>query len=329
VKKDKSNTDRGQVNTAGRMYNGTKAVPALRMKQYRLKKYMFLYILLAPAIILTFLFKYIPMAGIIITFQDYDIVGSFANSPFVGLDNFKKIFTFPPFQGAIFNTIKVSVIALFLTFPLPLIFAMLLNEIRNRKFKRSIQTISYLPHFLSWMSVIGIVKGLLAVHGPFNDLRILLLGEEASRIMYLSLQQMFVPNIIIMSAWKGLGWGSIIYLCALTAIDTELYEAAYMDGATKLQQALHVTLPGILPTTVMLFILKMGWIFRDNFELIYGMQNAYIDFETISTVVYKYGLQNAQYSMAAAIGFAQGIVSLVMIIGTNMVAKRTTNVSIW
>ncbi len=300
-----------------------------KMKRYRLKKYMFLYILLAPAVCLTFLFKYIPMAGIIITFQDYDIVGSFANSPFVGLDNFKKIFTFPPFQGAILNTIKVSVIALFLTFPLPLVFAMLLNEIRNRKFKRSVQTISYLPHFLSWMSVIGIVKGLLAVHGPFNDLRIFLLGEEAERIMYLSLQQLFVPNIIIMSAWKGLGWGSIIYLCALTAIDTELYEAAYMDGATKLQQALHVTLPGILPTTVMLFILRMGWIFRDNFELIYGMQNAYIDFETISTVVYKYGLQNAQYSMAAAIGFAQGIVSLVMIIGTNFVAKRTTNVSIW
>jgi putative aldouronate transport system permease protein len=295
----------------------------------RLRKYMFLYLLVLPAVGLTFLFNYVPMAGIVLAFLDYDIVGGFAHSPFVGLENFRKIFTFPPFNGAVTNTIQVSLISLFLTFPLPLVFAILLNELRNGLFKRSIQTISYLPHFLSWMSVIGIIKGLLAIHGPLNDLRVFLLGPEAERLLYLAMQNLFVPNVIIMSAWKGLGWGSIIYLCALTAIDPELYEAAYMDGATKLQQALYVTLPGILPTTVMLFILRMGWIFRDNFELIYGMQNAYIDFEVISTVVYKYGLQNGEYSMAAAIGFAQGIVSLVMIIGTNFVAKRATQISIW
>lgn len=247
----------------------------------------------------------------------------------MGFESFRKIFAFPPFKGAVVNTIKVSVIGLLPTFPLLLVFAILLNELRNGLFKRSIQTISYLPSFLSWMSVIGIVKGLRAVHGPLNHIRVFLLGAETECILYLAIQDLFVPNVIIMSAWNGLAWGSIIYLCALTAIDPELYEAVYMDGATKLQQALFVTLPGILPTTVMLSILRMGWIFRDTFELIYGVQNAYIHFEVVSTVVCKYRLQNGEYSMAAAIGFAQGIVSLFTIIGTNYFAKRTTDISMW
>jgi len=282
--------------------------------------------MLAPAVISVAFFSYLPLPGLAVAFMDYDFVTKF-KSPWVGFDNIITILQTPMFAKAIFNTLKVSILSLFICFPLPIIFAMLLNEIKVKSFKRTIQTISYLPHFLSWISVVGIVYSFMSKDGTINDILASCFGME--RQMILSKQGLFLPLIILLDAWKGLGWNSIIYLAALTSIDAQLYEAASIDGAGKFRQLITITIPGILPTAIMLLILRMGTIFASNFELIYGLQNSFIDFEVISTVVYKFGITQGNYSIAAAFGFLEGIVSLALVAMTNYISKKVTQTSIW
>lgn len=291
------------------------------------KKYKTIYLLLLPAIVLVFIFNYLPLPTLILAFKDYDFLLGF-KSPWVGLQNFKEILTLPDFTSAIFNTVKLSVYNLTIVFCVPIVFALLLNELRNMIFKRVVQTISYLPHFLSWASVLGITYTLFSKYGAINSM-IAYFNPEYERVLWLTVQKMFVPNVVTLTVWKSMGWETIIYLAAMSGIDQSLYEAAQIDGAGRLKQCIHITLPGIIPTMVMLFILATGKIFNDNFELIYGLQNAFVDFEVISTITYKYGIKNGDYSLASALSIFQGGINLLLIVITNQISKRLNETSLW
>lgn len=293
-----------------------------------LKKNKMTYMFLLPGIILTLVFCYIPMAGLYIAFVDYNPFEGIMGSPFVGLENIKEIFQIPAMYKAIFNTLKLSLLNLALVFPLPLVFALLLNEIRNIRFKRFVQTVSYLPHFISTIAVVGIATTLYSSSGIINDIRVAMFGAETERILFLSLQDFFVPNILILTIWQSLGWSSILYLSALSGIDPQLYEAAIIDGAGKFKQCWHVTLPCLSTTIIMLLVLQIGGLFTSNFDLIYGLQNTFIDFEVISTVVYKQGIENGNYPVATAFSFISGLMSLVLILGSNYISKKINDVSL-
>lgn len=286
-----------------------------------------LYIFLIPAIVLVFIFSYCPLPGLLMSFMDYDMFKGF-HSDWVGFDNIIKIFTMPELSKAILNTLWLSFLGIVIGFPLPIIFALMLNELNDGKFKRFTQTVSYLPHFLSTIAVIGIVVSLFSEYGIVNDIRVWLFGEDTTRELFLTKQGMFVPNIMFWSNWKGLGWSSIIYLAAISGIDASLYEAAIVDGAGKFRQCWYITLPSISTTVIMLLILRIGSLFNSDFDLIYGLQNIYIDYEVISTVIYKRGITGGDYSISTAFGFVQGTVSLVLVLATNYISKRVDDVSL-
>lgn len=292
-----------------------------------IKKNKMLYLFLVPGIILVFIFAYCPLPGLLMSFMDYDMFKGF-KSDWVGFDNIIKIFTIPEFSKAILNTVWLSLLGIIIGFPLPIIFALMLNELNDGKFKKFTQTVSYLPHFLSTIAVIGMAVSIYSEYGILNDLRIWLFGENTVRELFLTKQNLFVPNILILSNWKGLGWSSVIYLAAISGVDSSLYEAAIVDGAGKFRQCLHITIPSISTTIIMLFILKIGSLFNSDFELIYGLQNVYIDFEVISTVIYKQGITGGNYSVSTAFGFVQGVVSLVLVLITNYISKRVDDVSL-
>lgn len=292
-----------------------------------IRKNKMLYAFLIPAIVLTFVFSYCPLPGLLMSFMDYDMFKGF-KSDWVGFDNIIKIFTVPEFSKAILNTLWLSFLGIVIGFPLPIIFALMLNELNDGLFKRFTQTVSYLPHFLSTIAVIGMAVSIFSENGIINDIRIWLFGEDTTRELFLSKQGLFVPNILLLSNWKGLGWSSIIYLAAISGIDASLYEAAIVDGAGKFKQCIHITLPSISRTIIMLFILRIGSLFNSDFELIYGLQNVYIDFEVISTVIYKQGITGGNYSISTAFGFVQGVISLVLVLLTNHISKRVDDVSL-
>lgn len=292
------------------------------------KKYA-LYLLLLPMLLLTIYFSYVPMFGTVIAFMDYDIFGGFTGSKWVGFEHFIKIFTMPDFTKSIGNTLYLSMLNLLITQPAPLLFALLLNEIRGKLFKRVLQTASYLPHFLSYIAVIGLSYSIFSTYGIVNDLRVAILGEDTERIRFLASQSFFVPNVMILTVWKSIGWASIIYLAAITGIDPQLYEAAYVDGASRFKQCIHITIPSILPTAIMIYIIQIGNVFRDNFDLVYGLQNAFIDFETISTLVYKQGIKNGNYSVATALGLFQGVMGFLLVALANKISKKINDVALW
>lgn len=296
------------------------------------KSNMFLYILLLPAIIITFIFAYLPMPGLIVAFQDYNMFKGILGSPWAEMHGMKHIIDIvqlPALSGAIINTVILSTITLLAGFPAAIILALLFNELRVGVFKKVVQTISYLPYFLSWISVIGIAITMLSKYGTVNDIMIHIFGQDTERVMFLSKQELFIPILIMLTLWKEVGWNSIIYLAAISSIDVQLYEAAKMDGATRFQQARYITLPCIKSTAIILLIFSMGGLFRSNFELVYGMQNAFIKFDVISTVVYSRGIMQGNYSMAAAVGFVEGLISFILVFVANKIAKAVSDVYIW
>lgn len=289
----------------------------------------YLYLLLLPSVVLTFIFAYLPMPGILAAFMDYNMFHGLWKSPWVGLKHVREIFEIPMLSKSVINTVELGVLNIIAGFPAPIILALLINEVKHSLFKRTVQTISYLPHFLSWISVVGLAYSLLDIYGPLNDLRALILGEGAERVMFLSKQELFLPSLLLLSIWKEVGFGTIVYLAAITSIDPMLYEAAYIDGAGKFKQLIYVTLPGIMQTTVIMLIFTVGNLLQSNFELVYGMQNAYIDFEVISTVVYITGIKQGNYSMAAAVGFVNGLVAFALTLSANKISKKVAQISIW
>ena len=286
-----------------------------------------IYLFLLPGAILVFLFCYVPLPGLYMAFVDYNPFDGIWGSEFIGLENIKNIIQIPELWGSIVNTVKLSLLNLIFVFPLPLIFALMLNETMGI-FKRVVQTVSYLPHFLSTIAVVGIATTIYSSSGIINDIRVAILGEGTQRLLFMGMQGLFVPNIIILTIWQSLGWSSIVYLSAISGIDTALYEAAIIDGAGKWKQCWHITLPSLSTTIILLFILQVGNLLNSNFDLIYGLQNVFIDFEVISTVIYKQGITQGNYSMATAFSFMSGAISLVLILGANFISKKINDVSI-
>lgn len=285
-----------------------------------------IYLLFLPVLIWYLVFCYAPMGGIVIAFKDYKILKGIAASKWVGFDNFRYLFSLPSFRQAIINTLIMGVQRLCFSFPLPILFALLLNEVRNPLFKKSVQTISYLPHFISWSVAGGLVYMLLSPDtGALNHLLVMLGGTGKN---YLAISSYFHSIVLFSHMWKSLGWGSIVFLAAITGVDDQLHEAARIDGANRFQRIWHVTLPGIRSTIAVMLILEIGNILSISFNQIYSLINsAVLDAgETLDYFVYRMGLSTANnFSVATAVGLIKSLVGFAMILITNVATKKLTD----
>lgn len=285
------------------------------------KKYNQLYILFIPAAVYFIMFHYIPMAGTIIAFKDYNPIKGLIDSPWAGLKYFKQAFTDYYFWRVLRNTIILSLMRIFLAFPVPIILALLLNEIRNLTFKRSVQTIVYLPHFVSWVIMGAIILNFLSLKGVINNVIELLGGE---RIYFMSKPDYFRPIVVVTAIIKEAGWGTILYIAAITGINPEIYDSALVDGANRFQRMIYVTLPGISNTIVMLFILQFGGLLAESFDQIYMLSNSLVmeTADVIPTYVYRTGILNGRYSYTTTVGLFQSLVGLGLIIGADRLFKK-------
>lgn len=275
----------------------------------------------APVVLFYALFHYTPMTGLVIAFKDYVMSDGIFGSAWVGLDNFERLFSSEDFPRAIRNTLTISILRLFCGFFAPVILALLLNEIRVQGYKRSIQTLTYLPHFFSWVILGGIFLMIFGSDGPVNAAAKLLGAKEA--IPFLSDDVWFITILIVTGIWQGAGWGAIIYLAALSGISPSLYEAAVIDGANRWKQTLHITLPCLIPTMITLFILALGGILTAGFDQIYNMYGlqVYDVADIIDTYVLR-RMMGLDLSLATAAGMFQGVVGLVLVVSANVFAKK-------
>ncbi len=295
------------------------------------KQHKIALLMLVPALLAVFIFNYIPLAGLVIAFKDYDVFKGIIDSPWVGFENFRIIFDKPEMLKAVYNSLIYGVTITFVGFPFPIILALLFNELRNARFKKVVQTISYMPHFLSWASVVSLFYAFFASEGSFNMLMAKIVGEGYEPVNILMDSKYFLGIIFSSHLWKSVGWESVVYLAAITGIDSSLYEAASIDGCSKLKQAFYITLPMIRNTAVILLVMSLGGIVATNFEQVYGFQNVFIqeDTETINTLIYREGIQNGKYSLATAFGLSQGLVTLILVLSANFICKKFMKVSIW
>ena len=285
---------------------------------YRHREYL---LLLLPALVIFVLFRYIPMAGIVIAFKKYTIAGGLFGSPWVGFTYFERLFDSEKFYQVLWNSIRISFLKIAIGFPGPIIFALLLNEVRQVAWKKSFQTISYLPHFVSWVVVGGIVRDVLSVHGVVNGM-MGFFGAEPR--LFLQEMHSFLPIVITSMIWKNIGWGSIIYLAAITSIDPDLYEAAEIDGAGRVRRMWHITLPSITHVIIILFLLRIGNILEAGFDQIFNLYNplVYDVADIIDTYVYREGISGFQYSLTAAASLFQNLVGLMLLLMVNVVTQR-------
>ncbi len=301
-----------------------------RRRSYVKKTWMLYLMLLLP---MTFfvIFRYVPMSNIVIAFKDYNMIkGVWApESPWAGLKWFEKAFASKDFWVAFGNTLKLNVLDLIVGFPAPILLALVLNELVFKRFKRVTQTVVYLPHFLSWIIISGMATQLLA---PRTGVVNVLLGSMGlGPIDFLMKPNLWVGTYITLGLWKEIGWNTIIYLAAITSISPELYEAAEVDGAGRLQKIRHVTLPGIRPTIIVLFIMNLGRILGSDFDRPYAMANKMVMSvaDVISTLVYRIGIRGFQFSTAAAIGLFQSVICVVFLLTANALAKKFGERGIW
>lgn len=287
----------------------------------RILKNKAFYFLLIPGMLYFVLFQYVPMYGALIAFQNYSPVKGFFGSQWVGMKNFIDFFSHPSFKLVLNNTLIISFYKLIFGFPAPIIFALLLNEVKNIAFKRTIQTITYLPHFLSWIVVAGLLGTLLS---PSSGIINIILKSIGLPSIYFMADPKFFRSILVVSdIWKEVGWSSIIYIAAISNINPEMYEATVVDGANKWKQMIHVTIPSIIPTVVIMLILRVGNILNAGFEQIFIMYspNVYNVSDIIDTFVYRMGLEQVKFSFATAVGLFKSLIGLILILSTNKIAK--------
>lgn len=287
-----------------------------------------LYSLMVLPVIYLVIFKYGPMLGNIIAFRRFRPGGSIYGESWVGLHYVKMFVSDPAFYTAFKNTLIISGLTLLITFPAPIIFALLLNELRSMKFKRFVQTASYLPHFFSIVIVAGMVLQLVATNGAINSIVEYFTGE---RINFIQEAKWFRTIYVSSELWQGMGWGAILYLAALTGVNDELYEAARIDGANRWKQTIHVTIPGILPTIITLLIINIGNLLSVGFEKILLLYNPlnYATSDVIATYVYRVGLESSNFSYATAIGLFEAIIGLILVFSANYFSRRLTDNSLW
>lgn len=285
------------------------------------KTQLYYHLMLLPGIILLIIFSIIPMIGIVMAFQNYIPAKGILGSPWVGLSHFKYMFQIPDSKQIFMNTIIIAVSKIIVGMIVPILFALLLNEARVKWFKSSVQTIVYLPNFLSWV-VLGTVMGMIfSYDGMINDL---LAFFNVEPVMFLASNKWFRPILVATDVWKGYGYGTIIYLAALTGINPALYESAAMDGANRLKQILHISIPGILPTIILLATLNLGSVLNAGFDQVFNMYNpiVYQTGDIIDTYVYRMGLVNMQFSFGTAVGLLKSVVSATLIVISYKLADK-------
>ncbi|WP_151737157.1 ABC transporter permease ['Paenibacillus yunnanensis' Narsing Rao et al. 2020] len=300
--------------------------PKARKRNGELKKRLWrnklLYIMLLPGVLYFLIFKYLPMYGLVISFQDYKPYQGIMGSDWVGLEQFRRLFSEPDFLNILKNTLILFGMNIIFYFPVPIILALMLNELRGSFFKRTFQTLVYLPHFMSWVIVVSITYVMVTMDGGIINELLVFFGFE--KVNFLLNPGWFRPLYIIQVIWREAGWGTIIYLAAIAAVDPGLYEAARMDGAGRLRQVWHITLPAIRSVIITLLILKIGSVLDLGFEHVYLMLNSMNRqvAEIIDTYVYTAGMQQGQFSYSTAIGFFKSIVGLIMVMTVNRISKK-------
>lgn len=280
--------------------------------------------MLVPGLLYILIFDYLPMGGIIIAFQDFNPFIGFLKSPWVGFDNFQKLFTTPRFWEILRNTLLISTYKLVWGFPAPIILALMLNEVRHRRYKRTLQTIYYLPHFISWVVIGGIMQSLLSVeYGMLKEIFELF---NIKKFNLLGSTKYFRSLLVMSDVWRGAGWGTIIYLAAISNIDPELYEAARIDGAGRLKQAWFITMPGILSVTVLQLILAIGGLMNAGFDQIMALQRPVVQSvsDIFETYIYRTGLGGGKYSFTTALGLFKSVVSTTLIISADFLSKKVS-----
>ncbi|MDR6550804.1 ABC transporter permease subunit [Paenibacillus qinlingensis] len=284
-------------------------------------KHKWLYLFLIPGCLYLLIFKYIPIFGVVIAFKDFSLVRGIWASEWVGLDNFQYLFQSKDFYVVLRNTLILSFYQLLWGFPAPIILAIMLNEVRHMAFKRVSQTILYLPHFISWVVLAGMIINFLSPSTGAVNTIITSFGYKP--IPFLLEPSYFRTILVSAEVWKGMGWGTIIYLAAMTGIDSSLYEAAKMDGASRVKQILHITIPGILPTIVILIVLQLGHILDNGFEQVFLLYNpsTYEVADVLETYTYRIGLIDGRLSFSAAVGLFKAFVGFVLVLGANRIAK--------
>ena len=293
-----------------------------------LRRYRYVYIMAIPVILYYALFMYLPMYGAQIAFKVYSPGKGIVGSQWVGLSHFVKFFSSYYFARLIRNTLLISLYSLLFSFPAPILLALLLNELRSASFKRCVQTVSYLPHFISTMVICGMIIDFTRSDGLINDVLAIFGGTRETMLLN---PARFRSIYIISDIWQGVGWGSIIYLSALTGIDQQLYEAAVIDGAGRFQQMLHVTLPGIAPTVVIMLILRIGQMMSVGYEKIILLYNGntYETADVISSFVYRKGLIEANQGYSTAVGLFNSFINLLLILSANTISRRVSDTSLW
>ena len=299
--------------------------PAIKIRREKLGVYIwkhkYMYMMLIPAIIYYILFHYVPMFGASMAFKKFNpMVGIWA-SPWVGMKWFEQLFKLKKFYQVFTNTISISCIRLLFGFPFPIIIALLLNEIRSNRVKRVIQTSIYVPHFISWVVLGGILTNILSQDTGIINAAIKAVGMKP--IGFLTDSSYFIPTMVVSMIWKTFGWNTIVYLAALTSVDPQLYEAAIVDGANRWQQLLHITLPSIASTIVIMLILRIGSLMQAGFEQIFVMYHpgVYGVADIIDTYVYRIGLQDGKFELASAVGLFKSVINFVLIVGANKIAR--------
>lgn len=296
------------------------------VRDFMMNKY--LYIMMIPVIGYYLIFHYGPMYGAIIAFKDYSPMKGIMGSDWVGLKHFEEFFNSYYFLRVLKNTLLISLYTLLFEFPAPIILALLINEVRKRTFKRVVQTITYMPYFISLVVICGIITDFTNADGLINRL-IMMLGYDGQAM--LQKPELFRPIYVLSEIWQRIGWESIIYIAALMSIDLEQYEAAKIDGASRLKQMFHITLPGLLPIITIMFILRMGNMLNVGFEKIILLYNpvTYETADVISSFVYRKGLLEFGWSYSSAVGLFNSVINLVLLISANYISRRVSQNSLW
>ncbi|MNO33454.1 putative multiple-sugar transport system permease YteP [compost metagenome] len=294
----------------------------------RLSKYRWQYLMILPAVVLLFLFSYIPMAGVQVAFKDFHIGGTIWNSEWVGLENFSFLQD-DQFWVVVKNTIWIALLKFVFGFPAPIMLALLINEVRNNTFKRFVQSISYLPHFFSWIVVAYILQSLLTLDGGLVNQLIVNMGGDP--VFFMGSTQWFRPMIVASGLWKEVGWNTILYLAAITTIDPQLYEAAKVEGAGRMAQIRHITLPGMMPTISIVLILSMPSLITVGMDQIYPLMNPANQpvADVLDTYILRSGLQQGYFGMATAVGLLSSVISLILVLITNQLARKFNGEGLW
>lgn len=290
----------------------------------QLKKHRIFYLFLLPAVVMVFLFSYMPLWGILIAFKDFKMARGIMGSEWVGLEHFQKLFADPNFYRVLKNTLVIGITTLLTTFPVTIIFTILVNEILHTKFKKVVQTITYLPHFLSWVVVGTFAYQILSPSNGIVNTVLVNLGILDKSVYFMAEPDMFVPIYLVVNLWKETGYSIVVYLAVIAGIGMEQYEAARIDGANRFQRILYVTLPAMLPTVCIMLILNIGTIITVGFDPIFNLYNdaTYQTADVISTFVYRKGMVDAQFDYSTAVGLFQNVVSLTLVLLSNWFARK-------